>query len=375
MSASSPLAVAIPTIQELNDNAARLLQQSLAQAAQAAGPQSLGAVDLDLARSNVRALSFVQAVGLHGAYRYLRDFIARQAIPVKAVAGFLDGWLTTYGMARKAATAALGSLAGTGVNGTVLASGTVLQTALGLQVRTTAGAVVVGGVISVPVVALVEGVAGNLATATALALVSPVSGIDSAFTATTGLAGGADLETDEQATSRLQQRLSSEPMGGSPADYARWALQVPGITRAWGVRNPGGPASAGVIIMADAAGTSGLPSLAQQAAVLDYIRDPLRGPPDELFVIIPTAELVDVALHLAPDTVAIRAGVVAALQDLFFREAAPGSSIPHSHLTEAISGVVGEYNHTISSPAIISGGFFTAASFDRLLLLGVVTFT
>lgn len=372
---STPLAVTIPSIAQLGDNAARLLQQSLAQAAQAAGPMNIGAVDLDLARSNVRALAFVQAVGLHGAYRYLRDFIARQAVPIKAGAEFLDGWLATYGMARKAATAATGTLAGTGVNGTLLAAGTLLQTALGGQFRTTAAATVALGVVAAPVVTLLEGTAGNLAAATALALVSPVAGIDSAFVASTGLAGGADLETDTQAVSRLQQRLSFVPMGGCPADYARWALQVAGITRAWGVRNPAGPATAGVIIMADAVGSSGLPSVAQQSAVLDYIRDPLRGPPDELFVIIPTAVRVNVTLHLVPDTAAIRAGVGAALQDLFFREAVPGGSIPHSHLTEAISGVVGEYNHTISSPAIVSGGFFTVDSFAELLLLGTVTFT
>ena len=368
------MAVVIPSIAELNNNAARQLQQSLAQAAQAMGPQNLGAVDLELARSNVRALAFVQAVGLHGAYRYLRDFIARQAIPIKAVGAFLDGWLKTYGMGRKAATSATGTLAGTGVSGTLLATGTLLQTTLGQQFKTTADAVVVAGVIAVPVVALIEGASGNLAAATALVLVSSVSGIDSAFVAASGLAGGADLETDPLAVTRLQQRLSAEPMGGCPADYARWALQVAGITRAWGVRNPGGPTTAGVIIMSDTAAGSGLPTLAQQSAVLDYIRNPLRGPPDELFVIIPTAVPINVTLHLAPDTAAIRSGVLAALQDLIFREAQPGGSIPHSHLTEAISGVVGEYNHTISAPVITSGAFFTVAGFSELLVLGAVVF-
>ena len=371
---TSPLAVVIPSIAELNNNAARQLQQSLAQAAQAMGPQNLGAVDLELARSNVRALAFVQAVGLHGAYRYLRDFIARQAIPIKAVGAFLDGWLKTYGMGRKAATSATGTLAGTGVSGTLLATGTLLQTTLGQQFKTTADAVVVAGVIAVPVVALIEGASGNLAAATALVLVSSVSGIDSAFVAASGLAGGADLETDPLAVTRLQQRLSAEPMGGCPADYARWALQVAGITRAWGVRNPGGPTTAGVIIMSDTAAGSGLPTLAQQSAVLDYIRNPLRGPPDELFVIIPTAVPINVTLHLAPDTAAIRSGVLAAQQDLIFREAQPGGSIPHSHLTEAISGVVGEYNHTISAPVITSGAFFTVAGFSELLVLGAVVF-
>lgn len=373
--AASPLAVPIPSIDDLTANAARLLQQSLAQAAQAAGPQSLGAVDLALARSNVAALAFCQGVGLHGAYAYLRDFVARQAVPSLSAGMFLDGWLGSYGMTRKPAAAAVGQLAGTGVSGTVLPAGTLLQTPLGVQLRSTAASAVVAGVVVVSVLAVLEGAAGNLASSTGAALVSPITGIDSGFVASAGLSGGADLETDTFAVSRLQQRLSYEPRGGCPADYARWALAVPGITRAWGVRNPAGPGTAGVVVMADVGSGSGLPSRAQQGAVFDYIRDPQRGPPDELFVIIPSPVAVNVTLHIAPDTAAIRVGVVAALQDLFFREAAPGLSIPHSHLTEAISGVVGEYNHAISAPTIVSGAFFTAPTFDALLLLGTVSFT
>lgn len=372
---TSPLNVPIPSIQELQQNAARLLQQSLADAAQTAMPADLGTADLQLARSTIAALTLVQAVGLHGAYRYLRDFIARQAIPTKAAAEFLDGWLETYGMPRKAATAAQGMASGTGVNSSLMPAGTLLQTTDGRQYRTTADAVVEAGAIEAQVIAQLEGTAANLADDSVLTLVSPVTGIDAAFTATGGVSGGAEAEADETASYRLQQRLSSEPMGGSPADYARWALAVPGITRAWGVRNPAGATSAGVIIMADGNGGTGLPTTGQRDDVLDYIRDPQRGPPDELFVIIPTPVVIDWTIHLAPDTAAIRAGVVAALTDLFFREAYPGGSIPHSHAVEAISTVVGEYNHTISTPTITSGGFFTVDNYAKLLMLGNVEFT
>ena len=73
---STPLGTAIPTINNLQDNAARLLQQSLLSAQQVAGPSAaLSVQELDLARSNIKALAFVQAVGLHGAYRYLRDYM------------------------------------------------------------------------------------------------------------------------------------------------------------------------------------------------------------------------------------------------------------------------------------------------------------
>jgi uncharacterized phage protein gp47/JayE len=375
---STPLGTPVPSISDLQSNVARLLQQSLVSAQQTGSPSSsLSVADLDLARSNVKALAFVQAMGLHGAYRYLRDFIARQAIPIKSAGEFLDGWLTTYGMARKVASAASGSVTGAGVAATLLTAGTVIQTTDGRQYAVAADvAVAVGGVVTASVTALVAGIAGNLTGGTALALVSATGGIDTAFSVAipNGITGGADPETDAQAIYRLQQRLANEPMGGCPADYARWALQVAGITRAWGLRNPAGATTAGVIIMADGNASPGLPTVGQQSLVSDYIRDPKRGPPDELFVIIPMAVTINVTVNVSPDTAAIRASVVVALQDLFFREAVPGRSIPHSHLKEVVSGVIGEYNHTISVPALTEGGVFTVAAYNYLLVLGTVTF-
>jgi uncharacterized phage protein gp47/JayE len=372
-----PLGTTIPSIADLQANVARLLQQQLLSAQQVAGPSTtLGVQDLDLARSNIKALAFVKAVGLHGAYRYLRDFIARQAIPIKASGDFLDGWLATYGMVRKEAAAATGLVSGTGVNATLLVAGTLMQTSDGRQYKVGADVAVAAGVVTAAVTALVAGAAGNLTGATAMTLVSPVAGIDAAFAAAMpdGVAGGADAETDVQAIYRLQQRLANEPMGGSPADYARWALQVPGITRAWGLRSPAGPTSAGVIIMADGNVSPGLPTTGQRQAVLNYIRDPQRGPPDELFVIVPTVVPVNVTVDVVPDTAAIRAAVLVALQDLFFREAVPGQAIPQGHLVEVISAVVGESNHTISVPAMVSGSMMVVGGFDQILALGTVTF-
>ncbi|HEX7866530.1 MAG TPA: baseplate J/gp47 family protein [Variovorax sp.] len=374
---TSPLSVPIPSIEQASQNAARLFQESLAQSSQAAGPYAVNtATDLELARSNTKALAFIQGTGLHGAYRYLRDYIARQAVPIKSAKKFLDGWLETYGMPRKDASAAFGSAPGTGITGTLLPAGTLLQYEDGRQYRVVADVSVVGGVVTPSLIALVAGAAGNLPPGSPLTLVSPVAGIDSDFVAdaVSGLSGGADRETDALAVYRLQQRLTNPPMGGSPADYANWALKIASITRAWGVRNPAGPTSAGVIIMADGNLPNGLPTEAQRLSTFNYIRDPKRGPPDELFVIIPTLDVIPFTIRLDADTPTTRQDTTDALADLFFREAVPGGKIPQSHAVEAISGVVGEYNHTIISPAITSGAFWSAAAFDHLLARGGITF-
>jgi uncharacterized phage protein gp47/JayE len=204
--------------------------------------------------------------------------------------------------------------------------------------------------------------------------VSTVVGIDAVFTLAAGAAGGADVESDSEAIYRLKQRLANPPRGGAPSDYAGWALSRPGITRAWGIRNPSGPTSAGVVIMADGNSPYGLPTPAQRDDVFTYISDPRRGPPDELLVIIPTAEPVNPTLRIRQDTPAIRSAVSSALADLFFRESVPGGRIPHSHLFEVVSAVQGETDHQFTSPSMTSGGAFVASSYAHLLVLGTVSF-
>lgn len=375
MQIRSPLQVAIPNIEELTAQVARLLQQSLAQAVQAADPASLTARDLALARSNIDALAFAQGASLHGAYRYLKDYIARQAIPIKSSGAFLDGWLQSYGLPRKSAAAAAGSATGTGLAGSGIVAGSQLQSSAGVIYQVTAGALVgSGGALMVSLVAIESGTQGNLAAGEALSLVSAISGINTAFVvATGGLGGGTAVETDDEAIYRLQQRLANEPMGGAPADYARWALTVAGITRAWGVRNPAGPCTAGVVIMADG-NLGGLPSAAQAQAVNDYITDPLRGPPDELFVITPTLAPQNFTIALSPNSPEIQQAVTLELQALFYREAYPGGAIPHTHLIEAVSVAAGEYSHQFLSPVLSTGGFLTVASYQQVLSLGTVTY-
>lgn len=372
---STSIQVQIPTISELKDNAARLLQQALTDAAIQAGAE-LSATDVKLARSNVDAMAFVQGVGIHGAYRYLRDFIARQAIPTKSVDEYLDGWLTAYGLPRKEASVSNGPCSGTGVAGYTLQAGTALQDENGLVFTVLADAPVsVGGTVTPTIVCNTPGLAGNLAPGTPLELVASVPGIDPAFTvAEPGLANGADREKDPEAVYRLGQRLANPPRGSSPADYERWALSVPGITRAWGIRNPSGPTSAGVIIMADNNLPYGLPTAAQQQAVYDYIRDPERGPPDELHVIVPEPVFVDVHLRITPQTQAIQDAATLELKDLFFREAVPAGRIPHSHLKAAVSAATGEFDHQFLLPALTEGGFLVAGAYQLLLLRSVEFF-
>jgi uncharacterized phage protein gp47/JayE len=361
---------AIPTIDDLYNRFATLLQQAMVEA-QADGAE-MSASDIVIARSNLKAQAFVEAVGIQGAYKYIRDFVAKQAIPTKSSGEYLDDWLVAYGIPRKEATASVGPASSTGTPGAVLRAGTLMQRQDGTTYLVQVDSMVtVDGTVAASLICTTAGANGNLAAGQKLTLISSDSNIDAEFTVgTDGIANGVDRELDVDAIYRLHQRLSNPPRGSAPSDYVRWALSVPGITRAWAVRNPSGPTSVAVLIMADA-NEYGLPTEAQKNAVFDYIRNPDRGPPDELFVIIPAAKFIDVVLGISPDTPAARAAIELQLKDLFYREAVPGGRIPLSHLAEEISIAPGEFDHEQFEPEPVSGGFLFSTAFEILVLRSV----
>lgn len=361
----------IPSISDLADNAESLLQQGLVDAT--LSTTDVSAADIEVARSNHRVLAFTQAVGVHGAYKYLQNHIAPQAIPTSSTDDDLDLWLKSYGIPRKEAIAATGSITGTATAGSSIVGGTEFQSSAGLTYIAQNDTVATNETITVSVICTTPGLTGNLSSDEKLTLTESVDGVESEFIVdSNGISGGADTETDAEAQYRLQQRLSNPPRGSAPSDYVRWALSVPGITRAWGVRNPSGPTTAGVIILADN-NPDRLPSEQQKQAVYDYVTDPDRAPPDEFSPIVPEPVYVDIVVGITPDTSTVRAAVTTNLNDLFYREALPGVRMPFSHITEAISAANGEDDHELFSPEPMSGGYLAVTQF-QILILRSVTF-
>lgn len=109
------------------------------------------------------------------------------------------------------------------------------------------------------------------------------------------------------------------PHGGSADDYETWALEVPGVTRAWCRRNFLGPGTVGLFVMRDD-DANPIPDVAQLAEVKAYI-EPLRPVTAELYVLAPVQVTVVYEIRLTPDTSAVRAAVAVQLQDLHNREA------------------------------------------------------
>lgn len=318
----------------------------------------LPGADSALPQSNLRVVSDVLAGLAHGLYGNLA-WIADQVIPDTAESAYLERWGDIFGVFRKPPVRAGGTVDMTGLDGSVIPVGTELQSAQGELFAVTAGATVVAGAATVTVESDQPGASGNLAAGATLSLVAAIAGVDADGMIAADLTGGADAESDDALRGRLLARIQAPPHGGAAHDYVAWALEVPGVTRAW-VASEMGAGTVTVRFMMDElqAAFQGIPQgtghpsySGDLKTVFDRI-EPLRPVTAELFIAAPVAVAFDVTVSsLSPDTAAVRAAIAAELEDLLRREAAPGATIFRSKVWEAISIAAGESSHTVDAPA------------------------
>lgn len=328
----------------------------------------LEGADSRLRRSALGVLARTHAGAMHGAYGHL-DYAARQLMPDTADGEHLARWASVWGVERKAAAAAAGGVALTGINGTLVDEGAVLQRGDGVEYVTTADATIVGGVATAPIEAVAAGVAGRALAGVDLVFVSPVAGVSAqAVVAVGGVTGGLDQESDDALRVRLLDRIRSQPKGGAANDYKRWALEVPEVTRAWVYPAKNGLGTVGVAFVMDGRPDI-IPEAGDVAAVEAHIgeRRPVTA---DVEVFAPDPDALALTIALTPDTAEIRAAIAAALQDLLAREAEPGGTILISHIREAISGAAGETDHVLTVP---SANFTSGAG--EIAVLGAITWS
>lgn len=169
----------------------------------------------------------------------LWDFLGTEVpmvmFPPYAYGGYLDEWGVTLNVARKPSARATGTVRFTGDEGTFVATNAQVSTPQldpdsdPVTYETTASGVIpAGGILDLPVQALLAGSAGNQAGGAVSVLDSPVAGV-SAVTNLDAITGGADVEGDEAYRDRLLLEFSSTQGGGTVTDYKRWALAYPGV--------------------------------------------------------------------------------------------------------------------------------------------------
>jgi len=321
-----------------------------------------------LKRSVLKVLARVFAGASHLLHGHL-DWTARQVMVDTAEKEHLERWASIWGISRKAATFATGTVLLTGNDGAEIPSGTAIQRVDGTRYLTQATVLIAGGEAEVDVAAELSGTAGNEAAAVAVSLVSPISGVASvAEVGADGIVGGEDPEEDEALRGRVLARMRAAPAGGAVHDYEAWALSVPGVTRVW-VR-PGwtGVGSVGVLFVRDD-DEDIIPTEDHVTEVEEAIEE-LRPVTADVVVLAPAALELDLTIDLSPDSAVVRAAVEASLRAFIKREAEPGGTLRRSRISEAISVAAGESHHTLTLPAadVVAGA-------GELVVLGDITWS
>jgi len=320
--------------------------------------------------SNLQITGKVLAQMANLNYGYI-DYVSQQAVPFTATEEFLEGWAGLRGVTREIAVAFQGqaSMVGTGQPGKDIPAGTPLVRGDQAAYSTVSDVqVAADGTATVQFVASVPGAAGTCDVGTILVLGTSIAGLQSNWTVTESITPGADLEQDDSLRSRMLQVYQSPPQGGSQSDYETWALQVPGVTRAWVVPNGMGVGTVIVYVMLDiteaahggipqgtngvaAAEPRGSAAAGDQLAVANHIY--LRQPVTALvYVCAPTANVVPFTIRgLAGIGATAQAAVAAAISTVFATKGDLGSTVFITDIETAIAAAAGTEAFGIVAPA------------------------
>jgi len=307
----------------------------------------LGA-DARLKMGNLAVIAYMTAGGVDGLYGYL-EYLSKQILPDTAEDEFLERHASLKRMVRRAATAARGELVVSGAPGAVIPAGTQFVRRDGVVYSAEAEFELVQTSASIDVVCDTLGAIGNTPEGTVLTCVVPVPGLgSSAIVGVSGITNGTERETIESLRRRLLKRLASPIKGGAIGDYESWALEVPGVTRAWESPLEMG---AGTITLRFVRDDDPDPIPDDQAiAVVKNYLDQRRSVTSELYVVPPIPVALNFVINVEPDSAAVRAAVEMELRDLIKRNGSPGSTLLISHIREAISIAAGEHDHVLTAP-------------------------
>jgi uncharacterized phage protein gp47/JayE len=321
-----------------------------------------------LKRSVAAVIARVHAGAMHLLYGYAA-FMAKQLMPDTAEKEYLRRWANIWKVTPKAASFAQCTVTFSGTDGVAIPVGTELTRSDGVTYITDSTVTTAGGLgATVTATAKVAGAESSLSGGEILSMSSPIAGISSNVpVSSSGLLSGSDAEDDSSLLGRLLTRIQMPPNGGSKNDYATWAKEVAGVTRAWCYPNYYGTGTVGLTFVRDNA-TSIIPNPTQVATVQAYIDDASRRPvAAALTVFAPTAVPLNFTISGISDAT-IRAAIQAELADLILREAIPGGTLLLSHINEAISVAKGETDHVLTAP---SANVTTAAG--NLTTMGTIT--
>ena len=328
-----------------------IYQTLLAAFAQRAGftPEA----DCDLAVRLYAAAAELQALGIQS------EWVLDQSFPQTARGVYLDYHAQMRGIARTAATKAVGTLRfsverapSTALS---IAAGTVCMTEGETRFQTTAEAV------------LAAGRSGNAAAGTIVILTACPVGI-TGCTNPAPFTGGSDQEDDASLRSRILESYQRLPNGANAAWYEQTAMGHEGVAAARAVGRARGIGTVDVYI----ATAAGLPNGTLLAAVQADLQE-RREIAVDVQVKAPAAVEMDVSAELAvregADFSAVKAAAEQALAS-FFSGRRLGGPVLLAELGDLLYHVEGVENYRLLAPAAD-----LAAEDGTLPMLGRVTVT
>jgi uncharacterized phage protein gp47/JayE len=339
-----------------------------------------------LRRSVLIDMSKSYAGEIHLQYGKLADD-ANQLFITTADTTFLEQLGAEYGVFRKKAENATGSGVVTGTNGKLISAGTELQSGANKVYLVDSDVTISGGTAIVDFTAEEAGADSNDDPAIELTFVSPIPGVSTIVTVdSVGITGGINEETDDSYRARILTRKRQAPHGGAAFDYVNWALEVPGVTRAWSFPEYLGYGTIALGFVKDVTDpitgivTTNFPNESEIEEVRSYIEshiDPVTGgtigrPITTKYGLIMLElgpKTVDIIVNISPDTQAVRDSITQNSQDLFLIEGSPQDTIYISQIRGAISAAIDEDWHELIYP---TQDITTTAT--ELHILGDITF-
>ncbi|MFJ3112311.1 baseplate J/gp47 family protein [Pseudomonas putida] len=319
-----------------------------------------------LRRSDAKVTSRVLSGVVFQLFGY-QSWMARQAHPATCDEEQLLRWADwRLEDGRKPAVAASGSATVTGSTGFPVDAGTVYQARDGRRYVVKVAATLIDGAAQLQLVAEDVGQGGNIESGQ-LTAVTPVLGVNAtAVIGVDGIVGGTEQEDIEAVRARLRAAFKNPSKVGNGDDFVEWALEVPGVTRAWALPRWMGPGTFGLTFVCD--GDADIfPNEAKVLEVQAYL-ERKRPVTSEVYAFAALRLGVDLSIKLTPDTTVVRQAVTKALTDLIGDEGGSGSVIPISHIRAAISNAPGETDHRLDVPT----GDVPVAS-NQVAVLGVIT--
>lgn len=329
---------------------------------------NLTGADAALARNNLAPTAKVIGGHLFELHRF-----AAWAADQRFVLTCDDDQLDRHGaemkppVPRKPAAPARGAVTVTAATAVTLATGAILARSDGATYAVDAGIVLSGaGTASVNVTAVVAGADGATAAASALTVSSGLTGTATFAVGAGGLGGAADAETNDAYRARLLFAKAYPEHGGAPADWLRYTLAVPGVTRAFVDPLAYGRGTVVIYPFFDTTRPNGIGLESDRAAVAAAlaVARPGAGLP---VVWLPQAVPVDITITgVSPATPEVFTAISAEITRTFAANSrvaglsaahpsmpflATPASFSRSWIWQAAANATGEERHSVVSPS------------------------